>query len=326
MTPLRANALLVLAALFWGCGNVAQKTVLDHIGPFMTTGLTALLGALILLPLVHRESKRCKPGKRPEPRDLVIAGLVFTAAVSTLQIAYGGTSVTNAGFLVNTCAAMTPLAAWLILRETPAIMLGPAIALVAAGAWFMGGYAMTAFAWGDAVCILSAALFAVSVPLVGRFVLLYGRPTYLTCVQFAICGVVCTCIGLAIETTSLGALRAALPEIILIGVVAKGLAYLSMAVAQQSTRASTAAIIVSAEAVFGAIAANLVLGEVMTGPTILGGGLILSSIVVVHFADPAAAFRRLRGMAFAMLHAERRDRSHARRRAPARRSAFDARI
>ena len=60
MTRLRANALLLIAALIWGTTFVAQQVVLDNIGPFLYTGLRFLLGALIVLPMAVREYVRLK--------------------------------------------------------------------------------------------------------------------------------------------------------------------------------------------------------------------------------------------------------------------------
>jgi drug/metabolite transporter (DMT)-like permease len=39
MSKVQANCLLLLAAAFWGFGNVAQKTVLDHLDPLSAVGM-----------------------------------------------------------------------------------------------------------------------------------------------------------------------------------------------------------------------------------------------------------------------------------------------
>ena len=131
MTPARAHLVLLLACGLWGSGNVAQRTILEHMGPLMATGLTCLLGELVLIPLALREgaSKDSRPGVWEMATNL----LYFAAAITLLQIGYAGTSVSNAGFLVTTCAVMTPVAAWFILRETPSIALVPSMTLVMTG-------------------------------------------------------------------------------------------------------------------------------------------------------------------------------------------------
>jgi len=53
MSGAHANLLLLVAALFWGFGNVAQKTVLEHLDPFSAVGLRCLIGGLLILPLMR---------------------------------------------------------------------------------------------------------------------------------------------------------------------------------------------------------------------------------------------------------------------------------
>jgi drug/metabolite transporter (DMT)-like permease len=109
MTQLRAHGLLILAACLWGLGNVAQKTVLTHVGPLMATGLTSLLAAFVLAPIMLRELRSTRT--IPPLGETLLVSIVFMLALLTLQIGFSGTTVTNAGFLINTCIVMTPLAA-----------------------------------------------------------------------------------------------------------------------------------------------------------------------------------------------------------------------
>lgn len=58
----QANLMLLLAAALWGAGNVAQKTVLEHIDPFSAVGLRCLIASLLIAPLVAAERARPAPG------------------------------------------------------------------------------------------------------------------------------------------------------------------------------------------------------------------------------------------------------------------------
>lgn len=48
MTRLQAHLMLILAAAFWGLGNILQKIVLAHLDPFTAVGLRGLIGALLI--------------------------------------------------------------------------------------------------------------------------------------------------------------------------------------------------------------------------------------------------------------------------------------
>ena len=49
---LRADLLMLLTALIWGSAFIAQTGGMEHIGPFLYTGLRFALGALTLVPLL----------------------------------------------------------------------------------------------------------------------------------------------------------------------------------------------------------------------------------------------------------------------------------
>ena len=51
---LRADLLMLFTALIWGSAFIAQRLGMDHIGPFLYTGLRFALAALVLLPWVRR--------------------------------------------------------------------------------------------------------------------------------------------------------------------------------------------------------------------------------------------------------------------------------
>ena len=48
----RADALMLLTAMIWGSTFVAQRLGMDHIGPFLYTGLRFLVGAIAVAPLI----------------------------------------------------------------------------------------------------------------------------------------------------------------------------------------------------------------------------------------------------------------------------------
>jgi drug/metabolite transporter (DMT)-like permease len=277
-----ANGLLLLASCSWGIGNVAQKSILEHLGVFTATGIATLVAAVLIFPFFKVEiitAVKCR--QIAWPQVLLIAAF-FILATTTMQLSFAGTSVTNASFIVNTCAVMTPMVCKFLFRERLAKNILPAGILGLAGIWMIGGCTFTHNAWGDWVGLLAAALYSIWMPLMGRYVVRHGHPGFLTFVQFVCCGLACTAIGFVVEITPMGSFIAALPEIIILGVFAKCIAYLLLAIAQQHTSASTTAIICSAESIFSTIFAQLVLNERMSLTSIAGTTLIAAGIIIVQ--------------------------------------------
>ena len=250
MKSRHANGLLLLASFSWGAGNVTQKTILQDLGVFTATGTASLMAAFLILLFYKSEITAAIRSSQIDWRQVMLIVGVFIAATTTMQLSFAGTSVTNASFIVNTCAVMTPFVCKFLFSERPADNVWPAALLSLAGIWKIGGCAFTEIAWGDWVGLLAAALYSLWMPLVGRFVVRHGLPGFLTFVQFISCGLVCTAIGLVIEVTPATSIIDALPEIIILGVFAKCIAYLLIAAAQQHTTASTPSLISRPDALF----------------------------------------------------------------------------
>ena len=281
MTPNHAIGLALLAGLAWGTGNVAQKTSLVHLDGFAASGLTALIGALVLLPLAMRESKAARPSAKVALPGLLVTAVLFTFASTVMQFSYGITSVTNAGFLVNSAAVLTPILGWACLSQRPSPTIWPACLATLVGIFLMGGGNWSGFSPGDLLALLSALGYAVWTLTVGLHVMHYRRPVLLTTVQLFVCGVLCTAISIGLHGLPAPAtLAAALPEILFLGLVSKGLAYLLMAIAQQHVSAACASILVTTEALFGALIAVLVLGETLNLTRSVGALCIVFGVVI----------------------------------------------
>lgn len=290
MSRRHANLLLLLAAIFWGCGNVAQKTVLDHLDPLSAAGLRCLIAAVLVAPFIATERRI---GGVPGWRVSVLrVGVLFAAALGVQQAAFLGTSVTNASFLVNTATVMTPLAAWCLLGERPGGRAATAAGLTLAGALLLcGGFSGT-IGVGDRAAVLSAAFYALWIVELARHARAHGRPFATATAQFALAALLLLPAGVLQGELTAGAAWRAGPELAGLGVFSTALAFSLHTVAQRFTSACDAAIIVSAESVFGAVAAALVLGERISMSGAAGGALVLAAIGLVTI--PAGERRQWR--------------------------------
>jgi len=265
--------------------------VLDHVGPFAAIGLRCLLAAAILVPLVLYEGRPRHGAGFKAMALILLTGVSFAAAVTILQIAYGHTTVTNAGFLVNTTTVMMPFAVWALLGYRPPFLVWPAAMAAVAGAYLMSGGGLSQFSYGDGLCLLSAAFYTVWMVFLGEYVRQFGGAGLLSAIQFALTAAICLPLALVFEAPAQHQLLTALPEIVFLGVVGTGIPYLLQGVAQRHTPACEAAIIVSAEALFGATGAFVLLGERLTPLAAVGAAAIATAIVVVQI--PPGVLERL---------------------------------
>jgi drug/metabolite transporter (DMT)-like permease len=282
---------LIIAAAFWGFGNIPQKTVLDHMGPIYATMLRCTIAALVVLPFVLAEHGR--PTRPGWARSVFGVALTFTAALSVQQVAYLNATVVNASFLVNTATVLTPLFAWLHFGETtgPFGIVAAFLTLVGIGLMADGVAGFTALNAGDIACLVSAVFYAFWMVLLGRHARRYGAPFLSAFVQFLAAAMLLSPVALVLEPLTGGMVLQAAPELMVLGVVSTAGAFGLQTVAQRYVPASKAAVLVSGESIFGAIGACTVLAERPPITVCLGAGLIFAAILLVTIEpeDPVAA-------------------------------------
>jgi drug/metabolite transporter (DMT)-like permease len=281
---LRADLLMLLTALIWGTGFVAQTAGMDHIGPYLFSGLRFALGSLCLIPLILRNAKTARV---PEPllnrgmlRAGIIMGLALALGINLQQVGLLFTSVTNSGFITGLYVIVVPLLGLLLGHKTGlGTWLGCLLAVVgmcllsigdnfhvASGDWLQ---LIGAFVWGGHVVLVS--LFASR-----------HDPIRLAFLQFATCSVVSLLLAVLFEPIALNAIIEAGPALLYGGIVAVGVGYTLQVVAQKHAIASHAAIILSLEAVFAAIAGAWILGEALQLRGYIGCGLMLAGMLLAQ--------------------------------------------
>lgn len=117
---------------------------------------------------------------------------------------------------------------------------------------------------------------------VGRVAARKGTPILVALTQFVVCGLLATGAGLVMETTTLTGLQTALPTILHGGLLSVGIGFTLQVVAQRHTRPAEAAILLSSEVLFAALAGALYLGERLAPIQLAGGLLIFACIVGVQ--------------------------------------------
>jgi drug/metabolite transporter (DMT)-like permease len=169
----------------------------------------------------------------------------------------------------------------------------PAVALSALGTWLLGGGTFEAFSQGDLLVAISAVFWAVHVVVTGHAAP-FARPIAYTAVQFAVVALLAGAGSALLEDATLDGFLAAAPEIAYVGLLSSALTFTLLTVALQYTPPAEAAVIISMETVFAALAAYLMLGERLPPMGWAGAALMLSAILMLQIGTAAAARREHR--------------------------------
>ncbi|MET3593127.1 drug/metabolite transporter (DMT)-like permease [Mesorhizobium shonense] len=284
MSKLTANLLLLFAAALWGFGNVAQKTVLDHLDALSAVGLRCLIGGLLVLPFVLTE--RRLPAGDVHFSSLIRVVVLFAVSIMLQQLCYLGATVTNASFLISTATVITPLAAWLLMGERPTTGLILAAGSTVVGCLFLSG-GIAGLGGGDITALLSAGSYALWAVELERHMQTHARPFTAAAAQFLAVAALALPLGAMQGNLSFAAASEAGPELVVLGVLSTAVAFGIQIAALRFTSASLAAVIVSAESVFGAMGAAIFLGEQCSAVGALGAVIILASILSVAISTRA---------------------------------------
>lgn len=288
MTRLRADLLLLLAAVIWGTAFVAQKWANGSMGPLTFVSARFLLSALVLAPLALMEAKRAaRPLTRRDLGTALLVGLCLVAGASLQQIALLTASATNGGFLTALYVVLIPFAAWSISREPIRPLVIAACLVCVSGAWLLTDTgAERTWAVGDLLLIASDVPWAIGIALVAVFQKGAARPLFLSFFQYSVTAVVAGTAALLFEDIAWAGIAAAGPSILYAGVISGGLAFTLQVIAQKHTPPAEAGLIMALESVFAALAGAALLGERLTPVAMMGCVLILAGVVMVE-AGPA---------------------------------------
>lgn len=280
---LRADLLMLITAMIWGSVFVAQRLGMDSIGPFLYSGLRFGLAALILLPVLHllqRNDKSVEPVNRPMLTGGVLMGLVLALGINLQQVGLLFTSVTNSGFITGLYVIMVPLLGLFIGQKTGlGIWLGASLAV--AGMFLLSVGDGFHVASGDWLQLAGAVVWGIHMLLVGALARRHD-PLRLALVQFITCAAISLLLALIFEPIEWHSIVAAAPAILYGGIFGVAIGFTLQVVAQKHAIASHAAIILSLEAVFAAIAGAWLLGEALHVRGYFGCALMFAGMLLAQ--------------------------------------------
>jgi drug/metabolite transporter (DMT)-like permease len=289
MSRLHADIALLFAAAIWGLAFVFQKSAMSHIGPLTFLAARSTVAALALAPLAVREARQGHGTSGLGFLPVAVGGgIAFFLAGGLQQAGLVTATVTNTGFLTALYVVITPFIAWAWSNRRPSPFVWPAVVLSALGIWLLGGGTLSAFSAGDLLVAISAVFWAGHVVITGSAAQ-FRRPIGFTAVQFAIVAALAGSSALSLETVTPSGLADAWLEIAYVGLLSSALTFTLLTVALQHTPPSEAAVIVSTEVLFSALAAYLLLNEHLGAIGWVGAVMILSGTLLIQLGGVLAA-------------------------------------
>jgi len=279
---LKADGLLLLTAAIWGAAFVAQRAGMEHLGPMAFNGIRFALGALALVPLAMRSAGASANPYSPKAAlwAALGAGLVLFLGASFQQWGMVYTTAGKGGFITGLYVILVPLIG-LFLGQRPGAGCWVGAVLAVAGLYLLSVTGDFSMEWGDVLVLISAFFWSAHVLVVGH-VSPRMNPVRFACAQYAVCAVLSLLSAVILEETTLtGVFGAAIP-ILYGGLMSVGVAYTLQVVAQRDAHPAHAAILLSLEGVFAALAGWVLLDETIPMRGLFGCGLMFAGMLAAQ--------------------------------------------
>jgi drug/metabolite transporter (DMT)-like permease len=280
-TNLQANLMLILTAVIWGGGFVAQRVAMQDMPPFFFNGIRFTLGSIFLIPVLYWKKEKIVPGNIKTSRLVIvggIAGVLIFLGATFQQLGLVYTPAGKAGFITGLYVVIVPLLGTLAGQRSRWNTWAGAI-LAVVGLYLLSVKGNFQVVRGDILVLIGAFFWAGHVHYVGQPSTRIG-PIRLSFVQFAVTALLSFGVGIIREEMTWIMVRNAAWVMFYAGVISVGIAYTLQIVAQQEAKPDHAAIILSMEAVFAVVGGWLFLGEVLSTRGLMGCLLMLAGMLL----------------------------------------------
>lgn len=282
------EALLLLTAMIWGTGFVAQRKAMESMQPFAFIALRFFLGALVLLPAITLDRLKQRSNDPQTQRFSfkdqilpgVVCGLFLFGGTSLQQLGIVTTSASKAGFLTSLYLVLVPILGLFIGKGANRwVWIGVVLAL--AGVYLLSVDMQMTIQQGDVLLIAGALFWALQILALDY----YSTKTSaleLAFGQFIVAAVLGMAVSLLTENGALVPDPAGWGPLFYSGVVAVGIGFTLQVIGQNKVAPTLASLILSLEAVFALLGGTFFLGERLSSREWLGCGLMLAAVILVQ--------------------------------------------
>ena len=271
-----AKTALFSAALIWGSSFFIMKSTLDNIPVYYLLTLRFATAAIILALIFIKRLRLFN-------FDYLLKGSVmgfflFCAYIfQTFGLLY--TTPGKNAFLTAGYCIIVPFLSWLTSGIRPGIHNVLSAIICVAGIGFVSLNETLSIGAGDALTLVCAFFYAAHIVAVARFS--HAHDIFLlTIIQFASAAVLSSVCALLFDTFRQSIPSASLYSLLYLCLFATALALLLQNLGQKYTETSTAAIILSLEAVFAVLFSIVFYQETLTLRIALGFALIFGAVII----------------------------------------------
>ena len=278
-----------LCTFIWGTTFIAQDTGMDTIGPLTFNGTRFFIGFLSIIPfaLIFEKKKIVKEinlNKKLFFKLLFWVGLFLFLGTYVQQAALLYTDVANAAFFTIFYVPMVPIILFLFYSKSPHWSIWPSVLFCIAGVYLLSDFSNATVRLGDSLVIFCAFFWSLHIIFIGNFIKVFNLPLFFGALQALIVSLISFIFAIYFETITLENILNESTSIIYAGALSGGIAFTLQIYAQKNISPAPAAIIFSLEGVFAAVAAWIILNQILGLNNVIGCALILTGVILSQIA------------------------------------------
>ena len=273
----------VLTSILWGSAFVAQDMGMDFIGPHTFNVGRFLVGFLVLIPFflffdLKKIKKKSINGKKTL-FYLIVLGFILGVGQALQQISLIYTDVANTGVFTVMYVLIVPFMSYFIFSKKIHWSIWPAVVFCLIGGFLLSELKNVSVRYGDTLGVLSAFCWALHIIYISKILKFFNFPITIAMSQCFVAFMFTILPMFLFENPSFNNIFKDIYEILYVGILSSGLAFLLQTYSLQNLTPAPAAIVFSLEGVFAAIFAWLILDQFLNELKILGIFLILFAVI-----------------------------------------------
>ena len=283
---------LIICTLIWGTTFIAQDTGMDNIGPFTFNSTRFFVGFLTVIPFVFLFEKKkinnqIKSKKNKFLKLIIPVGIFLFLGCIFQQVSLLYTNVANSAFFTIFYVPMVPIIVYFLFSEKLHWSIWPSMLACVIGGYFLSDISDTTIRFGDGLVLIGALFWALHIVYIGKIIDLFDLPFFIVLIQNLIVASLSFILVIIFEEFDFSKIALETIEILYAGILSGGVAFALQIFGQRNISPTPAAIIMALEGVIAAIAAWIILNQILNLNNIIGcsfilGGILLSQLVPIY--------------------------------------------
>lgn len=275
---------LILAAFIWGISFTAVQQALNS--GWETFSLLGMRGLLAGTSIGLLGLKRQFWKNKALMRDGILAGFLLTLGMALQTIGQNLSTVQNASFITVLYVVFIPLMLWKKHSITFSIIL--AIIFAVSGTAILSLNNQLHFQIGDLFVVGAAFVFAVHIIFLSH-IAHHNDVVAASSIQSLTMAILSFMIAFVLKQ---GIPTQGWIYVLYAGILSSGLAFLLQMYGQSHVHPTISGLLLTLESLFGALGAIFILNEAFTLRVVLGGSLMMMSVVILELGPQLLRFKQ----------------------------------